>query len=120
MVEDGVEALVGFRHVEPFGGVLVVGVGGISAELVDDVTLEVVPASERALRSAVTRTRLDVLIDGHRGRAPADRAAFVDLLCRVARLCGRSAGVVTELDLNPVLIRPERQGVCVVDVAGLF
>ena len=120
MIEDGVEALVGFRYVEPFAGVLVVGVGGISAELVDDVTLEMLPVSEHALRSAVTRTRLDILLGGHRGRASADRAAFVDLLCRVARLCEQSTGVLRELDLNPVLVRPGRQGVCVVDVAGLL
>ena len=48
------------------------------------------------------------LLDGARGAAPADRQGFVDLALRVAALAESAGGAIAELDLNPVIVRPDR------------
>lgn len=115
MVTGGVEVLVGVTSTS-LGHVLTVGPGGVLTEVLDDVALRLLPVDRDQVEGMLDETRLGVLLSGVRGAEPADRAALVDTILRVA-------GAVTgwpdgfELDLNPVAVLPHGSGTRILDAA---
>lgn len=103
-VDGGVELLVGIAA-SALGPVLTVGVGGVLTELVDDVAVRLLPVSQTDVYAMITETRVVRLLAGFRGAPAGDVDAFVDLVLRVAEVAGCWPG---DLDLNPVLVRPDR------------
>jgi acetate---CoA ligase (ADP-forming) len=115
MVGSGVEALVGIAS-SPLGPVLTVGPGGVLTELLDDVALRLLPVTSSDVEQMLDETRLALLLAGFRGAEPADRAALVEAILRVADVVSSwPAGF--ELDLNPVTALRRGQGVRVLDAA---
>lgn len=115
MVPPGVETLVGIAA-SPLGPVLTVGPGGVLTEVLDDVALLLLPVTRAEVEQLVDQTRLALLLAGTRGAPPADRVALVDTIVRVADVVSSwPAGF--ELDLNPVTVLPQGQGVRILDAA---
>ncbi|HSE09342.1 MAG TPA: acetate--CoA ligase family protein [Nocardioidaceae bacterium] len=115
LVPGGVEALVGVAA-SPLGPVLTLGPGGVLTELVDDVALRLLPVTTRDVEEMVDQTRLAKLLAGLRGAPPADRAALVETVVRLAAVVGSwPAGF--SLDLNPVTVLPDGEGVRILDAA---
>jgi acyl-CoA synthetase (NDP forming) len=110
-IEGGVEALVGIAP-SGLGPVLTVGVGGVLTEVVDDVSIRLLPVTADDVREMIAATRLGKMLAGVRGAPPCDIDAFVDLVVRVASAAGGWSG---ELDLNPVVVTPT--GAVVLDAA---
>jgi hypothetical protein len=94
---------------------LVVGLGGIHVELLRDTVTFPVPASPDGVREALGRLRGAALLGPLRGRPAADVGALVDLVVRVGCFAADHAGAIAEIDLNPVIVHAEGQGVSVVD-----
>jgi acetyltransferase len=119
MITEGVEILVGMKRDYTFGPVIVVGAGGLFAELLrEDAQLRLTPlATEEADAMLRASGTLETLIAGFRGRPPADRPALVKLLVDFARFCEGHADEVQAIDLNPVMVLPNGRGVCIVDAA---
>ncbi len=115
LVDGGVEVLAGVTG-SPLGPVLTLGPGGILTELLDDVALRLLPVTREEVERMVDETRLGRLLAGTRGAEPADRAALVDLLLRLADVVAGWPGGF-ELDLNPVAALPTGQGVRILDAA---
>ncbi len=115
MVGGGVEVLVGVTP-SPLGPVLTVGPGGTLTEVLDDVSLRLLPVHRDDVEQMVDETRLGRLLAGVRGAARADRAALVEAVARFAELVGDwPAGF--ELDLNPVTVLAAGDGVRILDAA---
>ena len=116
MVGDGVaEVIVGVDRDPQVGLVLVIGSGGVLAELVGDRVVLLAPASREEIESAVSGLRAAALIEGFRGRPTGDRAALVDAVLAVQRFALDHADRLLELDLNPIIVRPAGRGVVAVD-----
>ncbi|MCE0765047.1 acetate--CoA ligase family protein [Pseudonocardia kujensis] len=118
MVGDvALEMLVGV-HVDPvFGHLLTVGAGGVLVELLDDVQRRLLPLDADGAREMVQQLRVAPLLQGHRGGPRLDINALVDLLVRVSDLVTAHPDL-TQLELNPVVLRPadvEGQTVLAVD-----
>lgn len=111
---NNVEAFVGVTTDPTFGPLVACGIGGTWVELLKDVSFHLPPVSDVDAGEMIDRLRLAKLIDGYRGQPAGDRAAFVDLVCRVSALVD-VAPELAELDLNPVILRPPGQGAVVVD-----
>ncbi|MFC6905699.1 acetate--CoA ligase family protein [Halalkalicoccus tibetensis] len=113
------EVLVGVSTDESFGPVITVAPGGELVELFGPdagVTL-LPPVGEEDVREAIADTRLDELLSGYRGRPPGDVDALAELVARVGDLAvGASDPAIDELDLNPVLVGPDGEGVSIVDI----
>lgn len=116
MVPPAVEMLAGITVDEQFGPLLALGSGGILVELLDDVVLRLPPLNEAQARRMVTATRSWLLLQGFRGQPPADVPALVQLLTNLSRLAQAESHHLASLDLNPVMILPQGQGVQVVDL----
>ena len=113
MVPDGVEMILGMTRDAALGPVLLVGMGGIFAEIQHDIALAIPPVSTREALSLIGRLRGAPLLRGFRGGAPVDVQALAELMAAFSQAVIRSDDALLEIDMNPVLVRPE--GVSVVD-----
>jgi acyl-CoA synthetase (NDP forming) len=105
MVRGGVELLVGVVEDPVFGPLVAVGPGGVLAELIGEAGFRIAPLTDQDAEELVLGGKAGRLVRGFRGAPPADAAALVDLVHRLARLAEEHPAVA-ELDLNPVIARP--------------
>lgn len=119
MVGGGVETIVGVTRDPSFGPIVLFGQGGVTAELLRDVSVRVAPLTDRDAEEMVREIRGFPLLDGYRGAPKANIASVVDLLHRVSRLASELEEVA-ELDLNPVLVFPGDQPCIALDARVLL
>jgi acetate---CoA ligase (ADP-forming) len=115
MVSGGVELIAGVSRDPVFGPVVMVGLGGIYAEILKDVAVQVAPVSEVEALCMIRSLRMFPLLDGARGQARADVAAAARTVARLSEFACRHANDIGEIDLNPIVVKPEGQGVMVLD-----
>jgi acetyl coenzyme A synthetase (ADP forming)-like protein len=107
MLRGGTELLAGLLQDPVFGPLVAFGPGGVFAELIGEASLRIAPLTDIDAEELVTTGKAGRLVAGFRGAEPADAAALVDLVHRLAAL-GEDLPAVAELDLNPVLAFPDR------------
>ena len=96
-----VEFIVGGRRDPQFGPAVVVGAGGVHAELYRDTALELAPVDRECAVAMVARLRCAPLTTGWRGSDPLDVAALVDVIVAVGNLLVECEAI-EEFELNPV------------------
>lgn len=102
MADAGVELIVGLRRDPSFGPAVVVGLGGVLAELLDDVAVRLAPVDRETALGMLAELRGARILDGVRGSPPIDRGAVADLIVSLARL-GEARPDIVDVDLNPVI-----------------
>ena len=113
-VKGGVELLLGARRDPVFGWLLTVGSGGIWTEVLGDVASALAPVSLEAAQRMVRSLRSFPLLDGHRGAPRADVAAACREICVFSQLLPLLT-VVTEVEINPLLVMQTGIGAVVGD-----
>jgi acetate---CoA ligase (ADP-forming) len=114
MVKSGVEMLVGVTHDPVFGPIVVCGAGGVLVELLKDVVVRITPLTDQDARDMIRSLKTFPLLNGYRGGPCYDVMALEQLILRVGALV-EDIHEIAELDLNPVIVLPEGQGVSIVD-----
>jgi acetyl coenzyme A synthetase (ADP forming)-like protein len=114
MVEAGIEMLVGVTHDPVFGPIVVCGAGGVLVELLKDVVIRITPLTDQDASEMVRSLKTFPLLNGYRGGPCYDVKALEQLILRVGALV-EDIHEIGELDLNPVIVSPEGQGVSLVD-----
>ena len=112
MIAGGTEVIVGVADDHLFGPLVVFGLGGVATEVLADHAALLTPLTDTDADTLIRSVKAAPLLLGHRGSPPADLQALRDLLLRVSRLAD-DLPEITDLDLNPVIARPD--GVFVVD-----
>src|SRR6185295_12832176 len=107
-----IELILGAAEDPVFGPILMVGHGGVAAEVVDDRALALPPLDPVLAEDALSRTRVDRLLRGYRDRPPAARGAVVEVMIRLAELIA-DVDEIAELDINPLLA--DEEGVIALD-----
>ena len=115
MVHGGVETILGVQYDAQMGPMLLFGTGGIMVEVYEDVALRRCPITRDEALRMIGEVKGARLLQGYRGKPKADIAALADLLVRVSTMAVALDGVATELDVNPVMVMPEGQGVVAAD-----
>ena len=95
-----------------FGPLVVFGLGGVATEVLADHAARLTPLTDTDADTLIRSIKAAPLLLGYRGSPPADLEALRGLLLRVSRLAD-DLPEITDLDLNPVIARPD--GVFVVD-----
>jgi acyl-CoA synthetase (NDP forming)/RimJ/RimL family protein N-acetyltransferase len=113
MLSGGVETIVGVVQEPVFGPLVVFGLGGVATDVLGDRAARLAPLTDSDAEQMIAGVHAAPLLFGHRGSAAVDTAALTGLLLRVSRLAD-DLPEVAELDLNPVIARPD--GAHVVDV----
>lgn len=112
MAAPGREVIVGVVRDLQFGPAVMFGMGGVLVEALCDVSVRVVPLSERDAEEMIAGIRGSMLLKGYRGGKPVDTASIRELLLKVSEFAAANPDVA-ELDLNPVIVH--ESGLSIVD-----
>jgi acetyltransferase len=115
MIVVGFEMLVGVIDEPAVGPVIVLGQGGVFAEAMNDSTCRVAPIDADEARAMIDDLRCAPILRGTRGLPALDIEALVDVLVRVSEFAWAQRGVLAELDINPLFVRPAGRGAVAVD-----
>ena len=115
MAPPGREVILGVKRDSTFGPMLMVGLGGVQVEIFKDVALAPLPLVEDDARALLGRLKSAPLLGAFRGQPAADVGALVDLMMRLGQFASDHADIISEIDLNPVLVHPRGQGISVAD-----
>ena len=102
---DAVELIVGCRRDRRFGPLVLVGLGGVYAELLRDTQVALAPASADELELLLLRLRGAAILRGARGRPPVDVRAAAEAAAALSRVASAHPEVA-EIEINPLLVRP--------------
>lgn len=103
---DGVELILGIKKDSVFGTVLMVGMGGITAELFADKALGFPPLNERLARHMLESLKIYPLLRGYRGSPAKNIPKLIQVLIRLSYLAA-DYPEIAELDINPLLVTPD-------------
>ena len=109
MVQGAVELIAGIRRDPIFGPVLLLGMGGVFAEILDDNVLRVTPLAAGEADAMARQLKGFAILDGARGRPFADTGALAGVLERLAALA-LACPEIEEIDINPLMLLPRGQG----------
>ncbi|WP_050631575.1 acetate--CoA ligase family protein [Bradyrhizobium viridifuturi] len=115
MAKKGVEIIVGTMTDATFGPMVMVGLGGITTELFKDVIYRPAPVSAAEATTMLETLKAAPLLHGFRGAPKADVATLARLISQISVLAAQHRSEIAEIEVNPVLVHPEGQGVTIVD-----
>lgn len=103
MLEGGREVIIGMNRDPQFGPMIMFGLGGISVEVLKDVTFRIAPLTEKDVDEMIKEIRAYPMLLGIRGEKPSDIDAIKESLLRFSKLCTDFPEIV-EIDINPMLV----------------
>jgi len=103
MLRGSRELIAGLHHDPQFGPTVMLGVGGVLAEAVQDVAFRLVPLSTVDAEDLIDELRTQTLLGEFRGEPAVDRAALVEVLLGLAAL-SIARPDVRSVDLNPLIV----------------
>jgi len=115
MIPHGHEVILGAKRDPVFGATLMFGLGGLFVEIFKDVTFALAPIDAGVAQRMVRDIKAFELLTGARGTAPADLAGIEESLRRLGQLV-TDFQRITEMDINPLVVGPPKQGNAVADV----
>lgn len=108
MMPQGIEMVVGARIDPLFGPLVVVGLGGILVELMQDTALAPAPVTHDEALALLSQLKGARLLDGFRGMPAVDRNRLAEVICRVAAFAADHRDTIVELDVNPLICTGDR------------
>ncbi|USH00629.1 acetate--CoA ligase family protein [Thermococcus argininiproducens] len=115
MLKLGREIIIGVTEDPQFGHAIMFGLGGIFVEILKDVTFRIIPIEEKDAWTMIKSINGYPILAGARGEPPADMKAIVDMMLKVSQLVDDLKDYIKEMDLNPIFVYPEGEGVVIVD-----
>lgn len=104
--KGAVELIVGTKKDPEFGTIMLVGMGGTSAELFKDKRLEFPPLNEQMARQMLESLKIYPLLEGYRGDTPKNINKLIEVLIRMSYLAA-DYPEIKELDINPLIVTPK-------------
>jgi acetate---CoA ligase (ADP-forming) len=117
MVSGGAEMILGF-HRDPLGSAILLGHGGVTAELFKDTAMRLLPPGGLSPGEAIDLAqslKTWPLLDGYRGRPKADVDALVRAIVAFSQMAAQLGDRLIEAEINPLFVLPEGQGVRAAD-----
>ena len=114
------EVILGFRRDPQAGPVVVLGVGGVLAEIYKDFALRLAPVGIDTARAMVEEVRGLAVIRGYRGLPRGDCEALAQAVVAMSQLANLPGRTVSEAEINPLIVKPEGQGIVAVDGLIVF
>lgn len=105
MLTEGVETLCGITVDPSFGPVVSFGLGGIYAELLNDVAWRVCPVEHQDALSMIEETTAADMLDGVRGGERLDVSAVAETLVNLSRFGAEHWGQLQGVDINPLKVQ---------------
>ena len=123
MVNGGIEMILGM-HRDSLGSAIMLGMGGVTAELLADTAIRMLPESGSLspveARAIAQELRTWPLLNGYRGRPKADVDALIDAIVAFSAMVARLGDRLAEAEINPLFVLPLGQGVRAADGVAVF
>jgi acyl-CoA synthetase (NDP forming) len=114
--ESGIsEVLLGYRLDPEVGPIVILGSGGVMAEVLDDVAIGIAPMNSVQARDLIDQVKGLALIKGYRGQPKGDVDALAQAIVAISNLAIAEGAKVTEAEINPLLVKRAGQGVVALD-----
>ncbi|MCL5408969.1 MAG: acetate--CoA ligase family protein [Candidatus Omnitrophica bacterium] len=114
MVKGVQEVIIGAKKDPQFGHLIMFGLGGIFVELLKDVIFKIVPVTRDEAFQMVSGIKGAKLLTGYRNLPEADTEEIVETILKISHLC-ENHPEITEIDLNPLMVKEKGRGVVMVD-----
>jgi acyl-CoA synthetase (NDP forming) len=114
-VVGGIELIAGLKVDPAFGPFVLLGLGGVTAELMDDVAVRRAPVTPEEVLEMISELRCAPLLGGFRGAPPRDVEALAAAVSRLSELGADGAEQLAEADINPLAVLEQGKGVRALD-----
>jgi len=116
-MEEGsvAEWIIGCKRDDTFGPIVLAGPGGILVELIDAAEIRLAPTEPQTAEAMVNSGPGARLLAGLRGAEPADKGALADLISRISVFFAENADLISEIEINPVIVRADGKGLVAAD-----
>lgn len=115
LISGGVEMILGYNRDPQLGAYVLLGAGGVTTELYQDVALRLLPLDRTTAREMIDSLKCSALLTGFRGKPAGDIEALTDTVLAFASMAGALDGRLAEAEINPVFVLPAGQGVRAAD-----
>jgi len=103
MLDRGLEIVVGARHDPQFGVLVVVGMGGVLVEVLQDTVLALAPVSAAEAAAMLRSLKGARLLDGYRGAPAVDLPRLAGIVARFSEMAADAGATVAEMEINPLI-----------------
>jgi acyl-CoA synthetase (NDP forming) len=114
-IRGGTELILGVFRDEIFGPCILLGQGGVYAEILDDTVLRMAPLAVEQAREMITALKGARLLAGVRGTPPSDTEGLAQALAALSQFSAANADWLEGVDINPIIVLPAGQGAIGVD-----
>lgn len=115
MLNKGTEVIVGVNNDPQFGPMILCGLGGVFVEIFKEAVICPAPVSEKEAEKMIKSMKGYELLQGFRGSKKGDIKELVNLLLMVSNYAVSNKNILSEIDLNPVFVYPEGEGIAIGD-----
>ncbi|MFT5176542.1 MAG: acyl-CoA synthetase (NDP forming) [Gammaproteobacteria bacterium] len=115
MAAPGIDMILGSKCDALFGPVVMVGLGGIFVEVMEDVALARAPFDAGHALAMLRGLKAWPLLDGARGGKRADVAALCEAMVALSRFAAANAATIDSIDVNPLRVFAQGEGACMLD-----
>ncbi|MBW6401255.1 acetate--CoA ligase family protein [Roseomonas sp. HJA6] len=119
-LRGGVEVILGLQRDPHLGTAILLGMGGVAAEVFHDTALRLLPIDRAEAESMLAELRGATLLQGFRGRPKADVASLIDTVLAFARMGEALDNRLVTAEINPVFVMPEGQGARAADALAVL
>lgn len=115
MMSQGTELILGIKRDAQFGPMLLAGLGGVFVEVFGDSSLYPIPLNKEEALHMLETLKSYKMLKGYRGTKARDVSAVVDMMVSISDFAAAHKDQICELDINPLFVYEEGQGVGVAD-----
>lgn len=115
LIQGGTEMILGFHRDPQVGPVVLLGFGGVAAELFNDTAMRLPPLAASEAEAMIAELKSAPLLNGFRGRPRADVAALAAAILAFADMASALGDRLVEAEINPLFVLPEGHGVRAAD-----
>jgi acetyltransferase len=115
MIGEHIELIVGMQRDPQFGPAILCGFGGVTAEILKDVSLRLCPLSACDADNMLAKLKGAGLLNGYRGAPPSDLKAVSDVLVKLSQLAVHFSAEIESIDINPLAVFSVGEGVRALD-----
>ncbi|MDB5597988.1 MAG: hypothetical protein JWN71_32 [Xanthobacteraceae bacterium] len=115
MIGSGVEVMLGFHRDPQLGPTILLGMGGVAAELFNDTTIRLAPVRQADAEAMIGELKVAKLLQGYRGRPKGDLTALATAIVAFSNMATALGDRLAEAEINPLFVLPEGHGVRAAD-----
>ena len=111
----GIEMIVGAINDRHFGAIVMLGMGGALAEVIDDVSYRFAPVTSADAMDMIDELKAVRILNGQRGQSKKDTEALADAIVKISTLITDWPEQFSEIEINPLFVHSAGKGVTAAD-----